>query len=313
MKKSLLSVAFLLIFSAGIFALETDNMIVQLQFFTQAYRLNESIPVQISVVNTSGESFDFEVSPQIHETFFFEVRTPLSEEVEVTDDFGILQRQYASSAEDYREIVLQDNESFSHQIDLSEWFDFTEAGYYYVKGIFYPNPDDDETTVESIYYKILVKTPTAVEEALTAAEQEEADELDAASDLAPYDVIEDMLEAKMEKNWDRFLLHIDTEKLIYSFQNFSDEYDNARTGAMQLQVLEEFETYLTEYWDDTILSFQVQEATITSDGEQYSAEVTCEVEYQVRSLSYIMEYTFELYETQDGQWLVTDYTAHRLD
>lgn len=293
----------------GVYGADLDNVVMQLQFFTQTYRLNNEIPVLVSVVNTGDSRFEFDVSSEINETFFFEVKTPQSESIEINKDFGIEMEENYSSSEGYREIILDENESFSHQIDISEWFDFEEAGYYYLRGIFYPNPDDKSKNIESIYYKILVKAPLIVEESITDEEQERLEELEEAALYPPYRAIEDMIQAKMEKDWERFLLHIDTEKLIQDFQNYSDEYNNAITGSRQLEILEDFEDYLTEYWQDTVLSYEVTESTIWGD----EAEVICEVEYKIRQSSYTMQYTFSMYQNHDEQWLVDSYYAHIID
>ncbi len=298
---------FLVLFTSKIFA--SDHSVkVDLQFYSQTSRLNESIPVRVNVMNQSDQKESFAVSPLSYETFFFEIKTPRNENVVIRDDFRIAMDQSASSPGDYRTFELDPHESFSREIDLSRWFDIKESGYYYIKGIFYPNPDDHTRSVESTYYKILIKPPRIVEEKLSKDKQQHNRLLAEIRDMPPYDAIADFLDAKMKKDWNRFLMHIDAERLIEAFQNYAGEYHHARSGKYRLEVLERFKRYLTVYWQDRILSYQIKKTVIESD----KAEVTCDVEYKLRNLSYSFRYDFKLYKNHDGQWLMYDYDAVRI-
>jgi hypothetical protein len=295
-----------LFFATNIFGY--DGIKVELQFFTQTYRLNEPIPVLVNVVNTSYTPFDFYVSPMIYETFFFSVKTPRNEDIKLNDRFRILMDEQYSPSEDFRKIILAPGESFSREIDITRWFEIKEAGYYVIKGIFYPNPDIRRHPFESINYKILVRPPAEVEERVADEEAHRITRLAEIKKLPPYDAIADMIDAKMRKDWERFLAHIDTERLIMSFQNFAEEYRSARTGRYRLDVINRFERYLTVHWQDRILSYEVRRTEI----ERERATVTADVEFRVRQFSYVLRYDFMLYQNHEGQWLVYDYTVTRI-
>lgn len=299
---------FTLVFSTMLYSQSTQDIKVELQFYTQTYRLNEPIPVVVNVMNAGTSRFTFQVSSRIYQTFFFEIRTPANERIDVKDDFQVEMRENYSTSEDYRPMSLESGESFSRQIDITQWFDVRETGYYYIKGYFYPNPDDTNNFVESVNYKILVKPPLIVEQQVVAAEQQQQQRYDELKKLPPYDAIADMIDAKMKKDWDRFLFHIDAERLIMTFQNYAAEYSNARTGRLRLDLIEDFKDYLTKHWQDTILSYQVKRSEIEGD----EAKVICDVVYKVRTLSYTLEYTFDLYRNHEGQWLVQGYVTHRI-
>jgi hypothetical protein len=295
-------------FSPNIFGLNSNDVLVELKFFQQTYHLNEPINVIININNNSQSPVSFSVSPQIYESLFFVLRTPQNEELQVIDSFQAEMRDNAASSGDYREIVLLPNESFSRVIDITKWFDIRESGYYYIKGIFYPNPDLKNESIESFNYKILIKPPALIENNLTMEQQQKADEIEKSRSLPPYDVINDLLDAKMKKDWDRFLVHIDAERLIASFDDFNNAYENARTGRYKLEVLDDFKRYLTVYWQDRILSYKVTESNIKED----NATVTCEVDYQINRLNYSFRYIFYLYKDHLTHWLVYDYTAFKI-
>ncbi len=278
---------------------------VGLQFYRETYRLNEPIPVQINVVNNSSFPVKFYVSPLIYESFFFTMKTPKNEDVALLDSFQVERKNNTSSSGDFREITLMPGEEFARLIDLTQWFDIRESGYYYIKGLFYPNPDKKNVLIESFDYKILIKPPVIVEKQISAEELERQADFEKVLKLPPYDVIDDFLDAKMKKDWERFLLHIDPTRLIKSFDEYYNAYQNARSGTYQLQVIEDFKKYLTVYWQDRILSYKIIESHI----KENDATVIADVDFKVKLFSYTLRYTFNLYKNHLNQWLIYDYSA----
>ncbi len=299
-------IAFLIFFTVIGSLYGLNGVKVELQFFTQTYRLNDPIPVMVNVVNTSKEKFQFDVSSLIYETFFFEVKTPKNENIVINDLFHIEMKNNFSSSEDYRKITLNSGESFSKTIDINQWYQIKDSGYYFIKGVFYPNPDDKSKKLESVYYKILVKPPLMIEADLIKEEQAKTAKLNQVKLLPPYEVVADMIDAKMKKDWDRFLVHIDAERLINSFDNYALEYKNAKSGQYALEVLERFRQYLTVYWQDIVESYTINKSTIEGD----KAQVVCDIRYLLRNVSYVFRYTFVLYKNHNGEWLVEDYIVH---
>lgn len=301
-------ILFILFFGIGsLFAI--DDVKVELQFFAQTYRLNDPILVVLNVVNQSDEFFGFDVSPLVYESFFFEIKTPKNETIKLSDDFKVEIRNNYASTEDYRNIQLDTGESFARQIDISKWFDIKESGYYYIRGQFYANPDIRRHPQKSIYYKILVKPPLDVEQKLSESEQKRLSTLEMVKKLPPYEAIVDMIDAKMKKDWRRFLAHIDSKRLVMSFQNFASDYKSARTGNYRLDVIKRFEKYLTIHWQDRIINYTLKKTEI----EGNEATVICDIKYKVRQLSYTLRYVFELHKNHKGHWLVYNYTATRVE
>ncbi len=308
MKRFLLIFAALFFLTSVIFSIDSGDIQLELRFFQQTYRLNEPIDVLINVVNISDKPISFFLSPLIYDSFFFTLRTPMNELIPFLDIFQVNMKDNSSSSGDFREIILLPRESFSREIDITKWFDIKESGYYYIKGLFYPNPDKKSEVFESFNYKIFVKPPLLVENKLSEEEQSRVIEFENIQKFPPYDVVEDLLDAKMKKDWDRFLSHIDPERLIMSFQDYYSAYQSARSGRYRLEIVEEFKKYLTVHWQDRILSYKVVESNIKED----KATVTCDVDYKEKLFSYTLRYTFYLYKNHLNQWLVYDYTALKL-
>lgn len=285
-----------------------EDLQVELKFYKQSYRINENIPVQILVYNLSDKPQEIYVSPLIYETFFFDIRTTKNIPVELRDDFKITKSSLVSDGAQFRKIILMPGESFSRDININEWFDLSEVGYYSINGLFYRRPDLTNHVWRSFTYKILIKPPQVIEEIVAKEELNRQEKFQNLMKLPPYEVIADMWDAKSKKDWERFLFHIDTEKLIMAFDDYKNAYLSARTGRYRLQIIEEFKKYLTVHWQDRIIQYTVKEATIKNK----EAEVVADVEFAVRSQSYVLRYYFKLYQTTTGQWLVYDYTVVRI-
>jgi hypothetical protein len=296
---------FALFFLVSIVLPLSGELQVGLQFYRETYRLNEPIPVQINVVNDSSEPVKFYISPLIYESLFFSMKTPMNEDVELLDSFQVEMKNNSSSSGDFREITLMPQEEFSRLIDLTQWFDIKESGYYYIKGLFYPNPDKKDESRESFNYKIFIKPPEVVEKQISGEEIERQAGFEKVMKLPPYDVIDDFLDAKMKKDWERFLMHIDADRLIKNFNDYYNAYQNARSGTYQLQVIEDFKKYLTVYWQDRILSYKILESHI----KENDATVVAEVDFKVKLYTYTLRYTFSLYKNHLNQWLIYDYSA----
>jgi hypothetical protein len=285
-----------------------EDLQVELKFYKQAYRINEDIPVQILVYNLSDRPQEIYVSPLVYETFFFDIRTTKNIPVGLRDNFQITKSSVLSDVGQFRKIILMPGESFSRDININEWFDLSEVGYYSINGLFYRRPDLTNDVRRSFTYKILIKPPQVIEESVAKEDLRRQKEFQALMKLPPYEAIADMWDAKSKKDWERFLFHIDAEKLIMAFDDYKEAYLSARTGRYRLQIVEEFKKYLTVHWQDRILQYTIKEATIKGT----EAEVISDVEFAVRSQSYILRYYFKLYQNISGQWLVYDYSVVRI-
>lgn len=284
---------------------EKNTLTVDLKFQKQSYRLNEPIEVNILIINNTKEPQSVMVSPLVYESFFFELKTPKNEIIPLLNSFQIELKNNASAGGDYRAFTLLPSESFSRVIDITRWFDIQDAGYYYVKGFFYPDPDKKSEMIDSFDFKILIKPPLLIEKAIKEEEHTKETVMKQVKLLPPYDVVADLLNAKMLKDWPRFMTHIDAERLITAFHDYASAYENARTGKYKFEILEDFKRYLTVHWQDRIKSYKVTETQIKDD----QAIVVSDVDFKVKTFEYSMRYTFSLYKNHLNEWLVYDYTA----
>lgn len=302
-------ISFLFIFlPTFLFSSLCDEIQVSINLDQSVFRLNSSVVVETKIKNIGKRERIIKLSPFNHESFYFVVKNFQNESLPLRDDYKIKSYELKSSSDMYKEITLSPGESVSRIVDLSEIYDFRESGFYYLKVFYYPDPDVKSEFCESEEYKILLKPPQIVEEEISKEEAQRKILMEKLKKLPPYDVVDDLLDAKMKKDWERFLFHFDLERLINSFQNFAFAYQNARTGKYKLEVLKDFRRYLTVHWQDRILSYEVRESYIKGS----EATVDADVEYMVRNLSYVLRYTFKLSKDYEGVWKVYDYTVLRV-
>ncbi|MGC8764472.1 MAG: hypothetical protein ACP5QT_01105 [Brevinematia bacterium] len=297
-----------LLFFARIYGLDNSDIKLIIDFEKNTFRLSSSVDIEIKIVNLSQGEKLLKLSPLDYESLYFMVRTPENELLKYRDEYKLKVDESASSYDEVKEIRLLPGESISRKIDLSRIFDFRKEGYYYIKILYYPDPDVKTEFIESEYYKFLLKPPSVVEQEIKERDKKRKIELEDIKKLPPYEVVDNMLDAKMKKDWDRFLLHFDVERLIYSFQNYGKAYEAARGGKYKLEILEDFKKYLTTHWQDRILSYKVLESYVRPN----EATVDADVEYKVREYSYVLRYTFKLYKNSLDEWKIYDYTVLRV-
>ncbi len=286
-----------------------DYIKVFLSFDRRSYRMNEPIDALITVRNAGDRPFKFKICSKTYKTFFFTVRTPKNQALPLKPKFSIEVERAVVNPDDVRVIELLPGESFSREVDISKWFDFRNAGYYIVSAVFSPDLRADEMSgVRASRFKLLVKPPVEVERRIKKEQIERVEELEKAVKSPPYEGVAHMLNARKVKDWEAFFVHLDLEKLLNAFPRFKSAYESAPTGEARIKVLKSFEDYLKTYWSDRIEDFSVFKSVIERD----KAVVMCDVVYRYRRLRYKIRYTYYLYKTYDGRWLVYDYTALNL-
>ncbi|MEJ5285050.1 MAG: hypothetical protein ACP5Q5_08440 [Brevinematia bacterium] len=286
----------------------SSDLKLMIDFEKTTFRLNSPINIEIKIMNNSQEKKLIKLSPLDYESFYFYLRTSENELLDYKDEYRLKTKEIVSSLDDVKEVILFPGESITRVVNLDEIFDFRKTGFYYLKVNYYPEPENRLSYYETENYKFLVRPPLVVEDDLRKVEDSRQKRIDVIKKGPPYEIVEDLIDAKMKKDWDRFLVYFDLERLIYSFQNFSSAYENAKTGKHKFEILEDFRRYLTTHWQDRILSYKVLEAYIKGE----NATVDADVEFKVRNLSYVLRYTFKFYKNANNEWKIYDYTVLRV-
>jgi len=221
----------------------SENIEFSIKFYNQnIYYLGSPIIVEVKVVNRAPDPYLFIASYNKIFTFDFEINTTTHRPVEHSIEYTVQRYQFQPVLND--EITLKQNEVYGARIDISRWFNFEQSGEYFIRGLFYPNliTDRNQKILYSSNELFLDLHPQYPEEVLEKVRIEKVEKLKAQS-LPPYEVVDFMLKALIEKNFEKYFLYINFEKFILQFENARQKYLNA-TDQKKPEVIEEFKAYL---------------------------------------------------------------------
>lgn len=288
---------------------DTNNNKIEISFIKQNYQGDESINIKFSIENTGTEESSFVLSDILDQSIDFELKTSRNEEIEVNHNTDVRLTGAFSNPSLYRNINLMPGESFSRMFDLRYLYNITTDETFYVKGIFFPDPDNKSVFITSDNTSFSHTPPLLVQQKISADLILRDQELKKLVTLLPSEIIQSFFDAQFVKDWSKFLLHIDAERLIQIFHNYSFQYNNSKDGTFKLELIENFKKFLTIHWNIPLIGYNIKETVI--QGQQ--ATVTVDATESIRFTSRKIRYVFTLYRSTQGSWLISDYTVLSLN
>ncbi|MBN8218550.1 MAG: OmpA family protein [Spirochaetes bacterium] len=258
-----------------------------LRLVKREYLAGEPVLARLTLHNNTGDGH--RVRLRLSENLFHHLdlvgERENGSEVEESEGWKIwkLEKKLGKAKADAsRQLELRDEESFTLTVDLAEFLDFGEAGYYTVEGNFSPNIllDGQRWTfkVPEASFRIL---PGAAESpkpaAETAAREESAAAPPAAFDprsAGPDRVAERLLEYQVKHRWAEFLELVDAPSLLvnsYTGTEFFERYRSAR-AAERLVIAAEFRDWLVKNLDYRIDSWELQETRVVGERARVTAQ-----------------------------------------
>ena len=137
-----------------------------------------------------------------------------------------------------------------------------------------------------------------------------------AEDLPPYQVVETVLQALQEKDFETFFLYVRFDRFIQQFDNAWKRYQAAR-DVDKPAVIQGFKEYLRgmnqlepkPFSEFIPADFQVQRTVI--DNQERDAEVTVLETFRYLSLVEQKRYTYHLHR-YGNLWMLVSYTVQQL-
>jgi len=284
------------------------NIKVVIKYYNQAmYNVGSPIIIEFNIVNNDNNPFLFLTSFNKMFTFDFEVLTSSNRKIEHSKDYIIKRNQFEPVLTD--EITLKKNELYGVKIDISKWFDLTESGEYVIRGIFYPELiTNREYCIFTENELALYLNPSYPEKVKRREEIEEIKRLKAES-MPPYKVVEFILNALIDKDFDKYFLYINFDKFIMQFKNAEKKYINAK-DMDKPDIKEEFKQYLkgSNRLEDIPFSETIpgEYDIVRTVIEKSNAEVTVIETFKFKNLIEKKRYTYHLHLYGD-KWLVDSY------
>ncbi|MGL5956940.1 MAG: hypothetical protein ACRC0X_10165 [Brevinema sp.] len=291
------------------YAVNPISPAVSISFVKQNYQAYEPIQLELFIKNQDTKEQSFVLSDILAQSIHFELRTSRNELLAINPKVAQQLTGIFSTPELYRTITLMPQESFSRLFDLRELYNITQYDTFYLKGIFYPDPDNRQVQAVSDYTAFSHTPSSVILQQIVTDSIERNQDLSILSTLLPNEIIQSFFESLFAKDWEKFLLHINTEQLLQSFQNYATQYNQSNDATFKLELLKQFQRFLTVHWNIPLTSYNITQTTI----QENTAYVTVDALESIRFTSRRIRYTFVLYRSVSGYWLISDYTVLALN
>lgn len=217
------------------------DLSVSIRYYNRSiYHVDDDIIVEFQIFNRGLEPCPFYTSFDPMFTFDFDIRTTTNRSVLHSKLYTINTTQFEPFMID--EIVLKPNEVYGIRINIKDWFDLAQHGKYEIRGVFFPGL---KTGSKKMYSNVLSLDlrPSYTDEIRIAEKERERSELQAEI-LAPYEVVEHMLTALQNDDFDTYFLFLRFEEFILQFKHAGNKYRRADFRNKPLIIENEFKPYL---------------------------------------------------------------------
>lgn len=296
-----------------VFPFGTHGLNVSIRLYNeQVYFPDSTVELFVTVINETPDSARFRIADNRLFNLDFDVTGPANRRVDSSRQFitGRTTNQVY-----YRTITLEPGERFSFVERLTDYVEITEPALYSVQAIFYPElfSSVQSRTIRSNPITLSIRpgeTPETRREMRFEAITEQVLQREQKS---PDEVVEYLLEARRQGNWDRFFLYLNLEKLFRQaperdrrFRRLSEEE--------QLQELRQFRTRLEEQdvrEDSELVLVPDDYEILRTSFSPIEGEVTALMTFDFDRYREVKRYTFDL-ERRNGFWEIIGYSVVNL-
>lgn len=266
------------------------------------YFIGQPIVIKFEIYNNTKDDFFIELSDDEFYNFDFKIFSEKGDRVEYSKQYIIAKRNREKVFT--RTILLNPGQSFSVEVDISQWFDFQKATTYYIQGIFYPSLTLNEPIITQNILKLDLNpelTTQKEEELQKEVVTREKKTIDLKG-LPPYKVLELALQARQKRDWDTYFATFDYDKIMPTYNKYKTRYLYA-SEKDRLQLIEEFKKDMISQFYNDLVYFEIKKIVIEKD------EATVEVYLEYKYKNYIEKFEGEYYLNLKNQiWLITGYT-----
>ena len=275
----------------------------------QVYFPDSEIQIHISLQNESAETYRFRLADDRIFSIDIEARDRNNRPVTPAENATI--GRQSNQQVYYRTVSLQPGEEFAFVELLNDYVNIQEPGVYTVRATFFPQLTGSSERYSSNSLTLHVR-PGYSES--TRQEQVFRDVVEtelARQRLSPDQIVEFMLDARQQENWERFFLYLNLEKL-YRQDAGQDRRFRRLSEMEQIQELERFRAQLEGRGIESDLvaapsGFEVVRTTYTPT----EGEVVARLLFDFDSYREIKQYTYE-FELRNGFWEIIGYRVVNL-
>lgn len=315
MKYKLLFVFFIFIFSIksqsfrnvhGSFTIDDIQKGISFEIFLDRnlYEESETIPIYFKVKNIGYETFRFYLQQDYNTSFGLEIINERGEDISsqlkisYTKEFDLssIQKNKIEDLEGnpVKEILLHPEEELVKTYYITR----IPSGNYTLIGYFKPIPFDPRYE-KNLRFISKNSVQIFIQKEKSVYKFEDEIDLQKEAIPSPAETIYLFLMAEYHKNWDNYLKYIELKEFIFSYEFFSNQYENSNPKEKQ-NLLNKFKKFLTNQNVDPLLSFKIKKVEYL---EKDQAKVFVEVKRG--TLNYKVLYLYEYFLKKKQVWKIT--------
>jgi hypothetical protein len=310
------AVIFILILSGVFFPLYAaeNDVGINIRFMDRRiyYAADDPVYVQMTIANNGPAPYHFKLADERVFSLAFDIRAMTNRPLPDADIF--IRKRTAWRHIYFREITIESGESFSFVEDLRDYAELKQPGSFRVQAKVYPElyRSADSPALASNYLHLSIRPP------LIPGPDGIPLEMDVATGavlvrqkMPPDQVVEYMLRARQESQWEKFFLYLDLEAML-SRDAFQKRKWTAENEEGRRRMVAEYRQNLQGGVMDGNIS--VIPTSFTMEQCQYnSSEGTVTVLEKFRQITFteLRRYTYYL-ERKDEVWMIVDYSVASL-
>ncbi len=310
-KQLLLMVVLIALFG---FWLPAQELTVSARLYDeQVYFPDSPVSVLITLRNESPEPVSFRLADDRRHNLAFDVRDSNNRQLENTPEFIIANQSNQQIF--YRTVMLQPGEQLSFVEQLTDYIMVEESGMYNVRIHFFPqlNSSSQSRSHPSNRFSLTVRPGNSPETRREMRFQAAAEDQLRRQALSPDEVVQYMLEARQESNWERFFLYLNLEKLYRQVPSRDARFIRL-SQEEQLQELRDFREQLRDQDggpDSSLVAIPDGYTIIETRYSPTDGNVTARLFFDRERYRERRQYTYEL-ERRDGFWEIIGYQVSNL-
>jgi hypothetical protein len=276
------------------------------------YVETDPVYVQLTIANNSPAPYHFKLADERAFSVGFDIRAMTNRPLSDADSFIRKRTTYQHIY--FREISIESGESFSFVEDLRDYADLKQPGSFRVQARVYPElyRTANSPAIASNYLNLNMRPP------LIPGPDGIPLEMDVATGavlvrqrMPPDQVVEYMIRARQESQWEKFFLYLDLEAML-SRDAFQKRRFTAENEEGRRRMMSEYRQNLQSGVMDGNIS--VIPTTFTMERCQYNADegtVIILARFRESTFTELRRYTYYLVR-KDEIWMIVDYSVTAL-
>ncbi len=291
-----------------------EHLKCRLKVQKTSYQLEEPISVQFQVINDGMNSINIEVSEKFYNNFYFYIKSIKNQVISEQEHFYLQKKDDIGKEQNVKRITLGEKQFYGASFDLIKLFKLNEPGHYIIQGFFYPNLRNQVKPLMSQVIHVEIRASTYQS---NGSSNNPSDGWRHGGGKIPYDTVTQMLNARMNKNWNRYFKYIDLHRLIKQFPANHKQYKDLKQRYEALKpskrrpIISKFKEYLkTNYLSnigiEKLVKFKVYKSVI--ENARRKSKIYVQVTYRGDGIIIKQRFIYHLYQRNE-RWYVYKWTV----